>query len=240
MSTNTIHVLDHGFVTLRNLAGPTRRFGVRAFDADDVDVAQAARMSFEQMGEDRTYEQEIKLADYLLRNEHTSPFEMIQVWVEVKVPIFVDRQFVRHRTWRRNESSGRYITLPADWYIPKIVGGKAANKKQGQEDNLDPMMQDLFRERLDASCRSDYAAYLEFMKQGVAPEHARMLLHVNHYVHWIGNVDLSNLFHFLRLRTHHHAQVEAQMYGQAIVELLNPHLPGLMNLFDKYCRKDEA
>lgn len=251
----TKKVLDHGFVTLRNLAGPTRRsYDVqpaqehsltdslrvpRAFDADDIDPAQAARMSFEQMDSERTYDQDMKLNEYLLKNQHTSPFEMIQVWIEVKVPIFVDRQLVRHRTWRRNESSGRYVTLPAEWYVPQVVGGKAPNKKQGQEDNLDEATQEWFRRSLSSACAADYDIYLRAIEKGVAAEHARMLLHVNHYVHWLGNVDLANMFHFLSLRTHSHAQIEARVYGFAIVDLLRPHLPGLMALFDKHCRRPE-
>lgn len=234
-------VLDKGFVILRNVAGPTRRAfdggGERQFDAADIDPAQAARMSFEQMDSNRTYEQDMKLNKYLLVNDHTSPFEMIQVWIECKVPIFVDRQMVRHRTWSRNESSGRYITLPADWYIPLDVGGKAKDKKQGQEDNLDETTQIQFRTALDRHCQRGYTAYTNSIADGVAAEHARMFLSVNHYVHWIGSVNLGNLFKFLRLRTHSHAQIEAQFYANAIVELLRPHLPGLMGLFDEVVRK---
>ena len=162
---------------------------------------------------------------------------MIQVWLEVRVPIFIDRQLVRHRTWKRNESSGRYIVLPDMWYIPEVVGGKAANKKQGRDDNLDPETQAWFKGFLDQRCRDSYDAYLASIKQGVANEHARMFLHLNHYVHWIGSVDLHNLFHFLHLRCHSHAQIEAQKYGWAIVSLLEPHLPELMKLFHKHCVK---
>lgn len=261
----TVKVLDHGFVTLRNMAGPTRRQMMiggepyddgspklcdvpRPFDADDTDPANAARMSFDNMDSDvvtlrdgstrpRNVEDDYKLNEYLLANRHTSPFEMIQVWLEVKVPIFVDRQLVRHRTWRRSEQSARYTTLPSEWYIPEIVGAKAANKKQGQDDNLDFDMQNLFKSRLRALCGEGYAEYLYMIDHGVAPEHARMLLHLNHYVHWLGNVDLHNLFHFLALRTHEHAQIEAQRYAWAIVDLLRPHLPQLMGLFDKYCHR---
>lgn len=255
---NERKVLDHGFVKLRNLAGPTRRIeqssqwgspmGFRPFDADDTDVANAARLSFEQLDSEvivlkdggtrpRTYADDMKLNEYLLLNEHTSPFEMISVWLEVKVPIFVDRQMVRHRTWKRNESSARYITLPGDWYIPEVVGGKAPNKKQGQEDNLSAEAQDRFKSALDLASSTGYQCYLDAMAQGVAPEHARMFLRLNHYVHWLGNVDLSNLFKFMRLRAHSHAQIEAQRYAESIVELLRPHLPGLMELFDKHVRK---
>lgn len=246
-------VLDHGVVILRNLSGPTRRthnppkvFGEgddavefatqRPFDADDTDVANAARMSFEGSEQSRTYADEIKLARYLLKNGHTSPFEMIQVWLEVRVPVFVDRQLVRHRTWRRNESSGRYIVLPGEWYIPDTVGGKPLYKKQGQDDNLDTETQAWFKRQLNDACAASYSLYLEAISRGVAPEHARLALHLNHYVHWLGNVDLSNLFKFLGLRDHSHAQIEAQMYAKAIVTLLGPHLPGLMGIYREVIR----
>lgn len=236
MVTSSIPVLDHGYVRLRNLAGPNRRLD-QFFDADDIDPAQAARMSFDQMDSDRTYEEDMKLNKYLLKNRHTSPFEMIQVWVEVKVPIFVDRQLVRHRTWRRNESSGRYIVLPEEWYIPQVVGGKAPNAKQGQEDNLPIELQEDFQSSLRGQCRDGYQLYTHYISRGVAPEHARLFLHLNHYVHWLGNVDLANMFHFLSLRAHSHAQIEAQAYAFAIIDLLRPHLPGLMGLFDEVVKR---
>lgn len=230
--TNTVNVLDHGFVTLRNIAGPTRRPD-QPFDASDIDPAQAARMSFEQMDSERTYEQDMRLAKYLLTHGHTSPFEMVQVWVEVKVPIFVDRQMVRHRTWSRNESSGRYITLPEQWYIPDVLGAKASNKKQGRAEGLFPEAQAYYKSKLQGHCREGYDLYLEALNAGVAPEQARMFLSLNHYVHWVGTVDLSNMFKFLALRLGEDAQWEARQYAQAIVTLLRPHLPGMMQLFDE-------
>lgn len=246
--TFVVQVLDHGFVKLLNLAGPSRRAmedvnqhpSPRDFDADDRDPAQAARMSFEQFGSERTLEEDMKLARYLLKNGHTSPFEMIQVWIEAKVPIFVDRQLVRHRTWRRNESSGRYVVLPAEWYIPEIVGGRpVGGAKQGQSDTLPEHVQADFKHFLNLQCQIGYDEYCKFIDRGVAPEHARMFLHVNHYVHWLGNVDLGNLFHFLKLRAHSHAQIEAQAYANAIIALLRPHLPELMRLFDELVRIPE-
>jgi thymidylate synthase (FAD) len=233
----TLDILDHGFVTLRNLSGPTRR-AHQDFDASDRDPAQAARMSFDQMGEGiRTEEEDQKLARYLMKNWHTSPFEMVQVWLEMKMPIFVARQFVRHRTVRLNEVSGRYITLPEEWYIPSVVGGKAAGAKQGQADNLDEDTQNFFRGKLHQACQESYALYLEAMDLGVAPEHARMFLHLNHYTHWLWNQDLHNMMHFLSLRDHPHAQVEAQLYAQAITTLLRAHLPWSMQLYDEYRRR---
>lgn len=254
-------VLDHGMVRLRNLAGPTRRtfvdgstnnhgaFQDRPFDADDRDPAQAARISFEDgdFGDrqrDHTYAEDMRLAEYLLTNEHSSPLEMIQVWVEVKVPIFVDRQLVRYRTWRRNESSARYIVLPETWYIPEAADYvfRAKDKKQG---GVPIDMADTARVRLAMedvadlreTCSASWAAYQRSLARGVAPEQARIRLHLNHYVHWLGNVDLHNMFHMLRQRTHSHAQSETRKYGLAIIDLLRPHLPGLMDLFDKHVRR---
>jgi len=231
----TVKVLDHGFVKLRNLAGPTRR-EFQDFDADDTDPANTARMSFNNMDEDRTREADLKLADYLMRNKHTSPFEMVECWVEMKMPIFVARQFVRHRTVSINEVSGRYIQLPREWYIPEVVGGKPANAKQGQDNSLHPNIQKIFKEDLDSQCYLAYEKYEYYLKQGVAAEHARLFLHLNHYTHWIWKQDLHNLLHFLALRDHSHAQVESQKYARAIDHMIRRYLPHSMDLYDKYRR----
>jgi len=248
----TIKVLDHGFVRLRNLAGPTRRDSIhiighdddgggctvdrRPFDADDTDAPNAARMSFDQTDVDRTREQDLKLADYLMRNRHTSPFEMVQVWLEMKLPIFVARQFVRHRTVRLNEVSGRYVQLPAEWYIPETVGKAAESKKQGQTDGLADGTAGWFRAALDHCCHTGYTCYARAIKEGVAMEHARLFLHVNHYTHWLWNQDLHNMMHFLSLRDHSHAQIEAQAYAKAIDQLLRAQLPATMELYDRHRR----
>lgn len=249
MTQFTKKVLDHGFVTLRNLAGPTRRILKNKeiintdgmyyandfvnFDADDTDVANSARMSFNGTDVERSYEVEMKLNRYLMVNCHMTPFESIEVWLEMKLPIFVARQFVRHRTAALNEVSGRYVTLPAEWYIPEVVGGKPLNKKQGQSDTLSEIEQEQFRVALDRHCSRGYVAYTGAIDSGVAPEHARMFLSLNHYTHWLMKMNLRNLFHFLSLRKHAHAQIEAQQYALAIIELLEPHIPGLMALFNE-------
>lgn len=193
---NKIDVLDHGFVLLHNLAGPTRRTadfigdeekcGIeRAFDADDTDPANSARMSFNQMDSNRTREQDLKLAEYLMKNQHWTPFESIEVWIEMKLPIFVARQFVRHRTATLNEVSGRYVTLPEEWYIPDVVGAAAKDKKQGQTSGLDENVSKEFKAILNLQCQHSYELYTSFISQGVAPEHARLFLHLNHYTHWL-------------------------------------------------------
>lgn len=247
MQSNIIKVLDHGFVKLLNLSGPIPRVeglldeeGIRItseFNSRDIDPAICARISFDNFEEERTEEQDMKLVEYLIANRHNTPIEMTEVWLEMKLPIFVARQFVRHRTACINEVSGRYVQLPEEWYIPEVVGGKSTSgAKQGQEDNLDTETQDWFKSKLDIACASDYEDYVESLAKGVAPEHARMFLHVNHYTHWVWKQDLNNLMHFLALRLDKHAQVEARCYAQAIYDLLAIHLPQTMKLFDKYKR----
>lgn len=244
---NEIEVLDHGFVKLRNLGGPVRRplevitdfhdgITLRPFDADDIDPAITARISFDNLDEVRTKEEDMRLVEYLIKNNHNTPLEMIEVWLEMKLPIFIARQFVRHRTATINEVSARYAVLPAEWYIPEVVGGKASSNKQGQENNLAEDMQSYFKDALNSQCASSYKMYKYYLEQGVAPEHARMFLHVNHYTHWVWKQDLHNLMHFLALRLDIHAQVEARAYAQAIYDLLAQYLPETMKLFDKYRR----
>lgn len=230
MAITTLSVLDHGFVTLRNIAGPTRR-SMQQFDADDTDIANSARMSFDQTDSGRGYEVEMKLNRYLLTHKHMTPFESIEVWLEMKLPIFVARQFVRHRTAVLNEVSGRYVTLPKEWYIPEVVGAAPVDKKQGQSTGLNPVVQNTFQTLLNHHCATGYNQYTEAISSGVAPEHARLFLSLNHYTHWLWKQDLRNLLHFLALRCDSYAQVEAQAYANAIVSLLEPQIPGLMSLF---------
>lgn len=254
----TVPVHRHGFVTLRNAAGPTRRDGVqeweengerfrdsgRPFDADDTDPANAARMSFDGMDSGRSRDADLKLAAYLMRNWHTSPFEMVQIWLEMKLPIFVARQLVRHRTVRLNEVSGRYVTLPAEWYIPDVsdVVLQAADKKQGGKpvdmDDPDQVRRAmLYRERLNQNCERCYASYERSIDDGIAMEQARLDLHLNHYTHWLWNQDLHNLFHMLSLRDHSHAQGEAQVYARAIDQLVRRVLPECFRLYDEFRRR---
>jgi thymidylate synthase (FAD) len=224
---NTIKVLDHGFVKLLNISSPVNRelTEENPFSARDIDPAKCARISFNNFEQEREENLDLKLVKYLIENQHWTPIEMTEVWVEMKLPIFVARQFVRHRTACINEVSGRYVTLPKEFYIPNIVGGKATNNKQGQTDNLNYETQRWFQETLEFNCENSYRDYEEAIFQGVAPEHARLLLHLNHYTHWIWKQDLRNLISFLNLRLHSHAQIEAREYAQAILNLVSKQLP---------------
>lgn len=227
-----IPVLDHGFIKLLNIAGPTRRSDV-VFDGSDIDPAQTARISFDNLHEDRTQEQDLKLVRYLHSNKHTTPIEMIDIYLEMKLPFFVARQFIRHRTISVNEVSARYTQLPNDFYIPEVVGGKpVGGVKQGQSDTLSEKTQNSFKNSLTRQCKESYIEYEYYLNQGVAPEHARMFLHMNFYTHWVWKQDLHNLMHFLRLRDHSHAQLEARLYAQAIKAVLRQHLPESMAMLD--------
>jgi len=136
-----------------------------------------------------------------------------------------------------NEVSARYVQLPEEWYIPEVVGGKSiSGAKQGQEDNIPLLVQERFKATLNEMCKEGYTLYNFELSQGVAPEHARLFLHVNHYTHWLWKQDLHNLMHFLALRLDSHAQVEARVYAQAVYDLLSLQLPKTMELFDKYRR----
>lgn len=238
--TRTIYCLDHGFVRLRNIAGPTRRTSLE-FDATDIDAPNAARFSFEgQDKEGRSEQADLRLADYLLRNWHTGPFEQIVVWLEMKLPIFVARQFVRHRTARLNEASGRYVQLPREFYIPDVetVLMQADDKKQGGRP-VTPEERYIALEyirNLATQCAYSYELYKEAIFNNIAMEQARLFLHLNHYTHWIYQIDMHNLMNLLARRDHGHAQNEAQVYAQAIDQLIRRVLPHTMELYDKYRR----
>ena len=234
---NEIKCLDYGFVKLLNVSSAIPRD--IGYNARDTDPATCARISFDNFDEERTEGQDLKLVEYLIKNRHNTPIEMTEIWLEMKLPVFVARQFMRHRTFTFNEVSARYVQLPEEWYIPEIVGGKSTTgAKQGQENNLSSLRQEKFKLMLDSVCKESYNLYNFYISEGVAPEHARMFLHMNHYTHYICKVDLHNMLHFLSLRLHSHAQVEARIYAQAIYDLLEQVLPRTMELFNTY-RKEQ-
>lgn len=247
-------VLDKGFVRLLNISGAVRRTlpegyslsenvseqdtPERDFDACDTDPALVARTSFAKGMQEHTQLQDEQLVEYLIRNNHTTPLEFTTVVLEFKMPLFVARQVMRHRTASINEVSGRYVTLPNDWYIPEVVRGKHnGGNKQGSEDNLPIEWQTTFKERLQDACLFSYDNYLEALEVGICPEQARMFLHLNHYTQFVWKQDLHNLMHFLSLRLDEHAQWEVRQYAEAIYELLKEHLPKSMEWFDTYQRK---
>lgn len=243
MIERTIKVLDHGYVTLRNISGPTRRLDSE-FDGDDIDPANSARFSFDGADQEgRARKADLKLTRYLMANHHSTPVEMVQVWLEMKLPLFIARQFCRHRQVSINEVSARYSQLPNEFYIPHPakVGVQSKSNKQARDVGSHLSVQEdsnatEFSFDLQMHCDRSYALYEKSLGSGVPRELARLALPVNIFTKWLWKQDLHNMMHFLRLRLHSHAQYEARCYAQAIYDLLLQVLPFSMQLFDEYRR----
>jgi len=239
-----IKVLDKGYVKLLNVAGPYRR-QEKPCDGDDTDFAKVARISYQGDDDSHTREQDLKLADYLIKNKHTTPIEMIETWWEVKLPLFVARQLIRHRTISVNEMSARYTVMPDEFYIPEPINVGVQHETNKQGSNLVGVAREnmeyaeAFCGHLEEHSRHSYEMYEIALKAGVPRERARCFLPVNVYTRWIWKQDLWNLMHFLRLRLHSHAQFESRLYAEAKFELLKLYLPESCTMFDKHIRVKE-
>ena len=167
-----------------------------------------------------------KLINYLMKNRHTSPFESVTFTFEVKAPIFVFRQWHRHRTWSFNEISARYAELPEEFYVPaidKITTQSKNNKQQRTDDQLDDAVR--VAEQIDEACHEAFRRYKYLLDMGTPRELARTVLPVATYSKMFATIDLHNLLGFLRLRDHSHAQYEIQVYAQAMLQLIEPIVP---------------
>lgn len=205
-------VLDHGFVRLVDHMG------------SDMAIVRAARVSYD--AEPRNDGSDEKLIGYLMRNRHTSPFEAVTLTFEVKAPIFVFRQWHRHRTWSFNEVSARYAELPEEFYAPAAdqITTQSASNKQMRTTEQHPRAQD-WRMVMTGHNAVAFDMYRSMLADGVPRELARSVLPVATYSRMFATVDLHNLFHFLRLRLHEHAQHEIRVYAQAMLELIEPVVP---------------
>jgi thymidylate synthase (FAD) len=229
-----IPVLDHGFVRVIDYMG------------DDAAVVQAARVSYGRGT--RAANEDRGLIRYLLRHRHSTPFEMCEIKFHVKLPIFIARQWIRHRTANVNEYSARYSILDREFYLPapdQLAAQSAANR-QGRGDVLEgaeaARVLDLLRE--DATRNYDH--YLEMLnedtdgaprdpaRQGLARELARMNLTLNAYTQWYWKTDLHNLLHFLSLRADAHAQYEIRVYAEAMLGVLEAWVPLCAEAFRDY------
>jgi thymidylate synthase (FAD) len=221
---NEIKLLDHGHVRLVDHMG------------SDLSIVRSARVSYD--AEWRTGEDEgkdAKLIDYLLRNKHTSPFESVTFTFDVKAPIFVFRQWHRHRTWSFNEVSARYAELPEEYYVPavdKITTQAKDNKQMRTEDQLEDAVR--VAEMIDSVGHQAFRAYKYMLDIGAPRELARSVLPVGTYSHMFATVDLHNLLHFLRLRDHSHAQYEIRVYAQAMLQLIEPIVPVTVEAFRRH------
>ncbi len=215
--------LDKGFVRLIDVMG------------DDRAIVQAARVSY---GEGtRTPSDDRKLIRYLMRHRHTSPFEMVEFKFHIKLPIFVARQWIRHRTANVNEYSGRYSILPEEFYEPALeqIRPQSPANKQGRASTPLPEAQaEAILERLRRTQQALYAEYQELLAQNVARELARINLPLSLYTEWYWKIDLHNLFHFLRLRLDEHAQYEIRVYARAIAEIVKAVVPLAWEAFEDY------
>jgi thymidylate synthase (FAD) len=212
---NEINVLNHGLVRLVDHMG------------SDLSIVRSARVSYDaewRAGADEG--KDAKLIDYLVKNHHTSPLECVQFTFEVKAPIFVFRQWHRHRTWSFNEVSARYSELPREYYVPEIsqITTQSASNKQMRTDEIHREA-DWAQTLILSQCESAFNAYDKLLASGVPRELARGVLPVNTYSHMFATVDLHNLANFLRLRLHEHAQYEIMVYAEAMLKLIEPIVP---------------
>lgn len=211
-------VLDYGYVKLLDVMG------------SDEDIVDAARISYDRRGktEDRN------LIRYLLRHKHTSPFEMAELKFELKMPIFVARQWVRHRTANMNEVSARYTQLPAEMFVPEEVAIQSTDNKQGRgafhSSNM-ALKSDISRQNNAA-----YIAYDVLLQNDVSRELARGVLPLNIYTKFVWKMDLHNLMHFLNLRLDPHAQKEIRDYAEVIEKLVALKFPITYEAFVDYVR----
>lgn len=215
-------VLDRGFVRLVDYMG-----------GDDA-IVQAARVSY---GEGTKRIQEDRgLIRYLMRHRHTTPFEMVEFKFHVKLPIFVARQWIRHRSANVNEYSGRYSVMKEEFYVPpeEEVQKQSKSNKQGRSGELPAELRGKFLEYLNSSQKESYEHYAEFIESGVARELARIGLPLSLYTEWYWKIDLHNLFHFLKLRMDLHAQKEIRDYAIVMGDIVRAVTPLAYEAFEDY------
>ncbi len=231
-----IPILDHGFVRVVDYMG------------DDNAIVQAARVSYgkgtKQVNQDRG------LINYLMRHWHTTPFEMCEIKFHVKLPMFVARQWIRHRTANVNEYSARYSILDKEFYVPapELLAPQSSKNHQGRTEGarLSPEEEARVLDILKTDGNLTYQHYEELMnsdaqgnvldesKDGIARELARMNLTMNYYTQWYWKVDLHNLMHFLMLRADSHAQYEIRVYADAMLDILKKWVPFAYDAFMEY------
>ena len=227
-------VLDHGFVRVIDYMGT------------DSSIVQAARVSYG--AGTKKVNEDAGLINYLLRHRHTTPFEMCEIKFHIKLPIFIARQWIRHRTANVNEYSGRYSIMDKEFYLPKAEHLAAQSKQnhQGRGETLSGVEADRALEILEKDSIEAYKHYEELLngdeagnihdesKQGLARELARMNLPVNFYTQWYWKIDLHNLLHFLALRADSHAQYEIRAYADVMLDMVKRWVPITYNAFMDY------
>lgn len=224
-----IRVHEHGFVALVDVMPRLAPEGQTA----DAAIVQAARVSYgagtKKVHEDRG------LIRYLLRHRHTTPFEMVEFKFHVAMPIFIARQWIRHRTANVNEYSARYSIVPDRFYVPKRedVRAQSTLNRQGGDEPIDDATADAFVSYLEKA-EALHKDYLALTERGLARELARIGLPQSVYTEWYWKIDLHNLLHFLSLRIDPHAQKEIRDFGEAMLRLVEPIVPLTIEAFRDY------
>ena len=218
--TRYVKVLDKGFVGLIDHMG-----------SDDA-VVQAARVSYgtgtKKVREDRG------LIRYLMRHEHTTPFEMCEVKFHIRLPIFVMRQLIRHRTASVNEYSGRYSVMTDEFYVPKTIELQSTTNKQGREGLYSKAETSGFQDMMNDMHTKAYETYEQFIEEDMARETARAILPVSNYTETYWKCNLKNFLHMAWLRMDSHAQWEIRMFADAMYGLVEPLFPAVCEAFEDY------
>ena len=223
MSNTAINVLDHGFVRLVDHMG------------SDLSIARNARVSYDaewRAGKDSG--SDARLINYLYSNGHNTPFEAVTFTFDVKAPIFVFRQWHRHRTQSFNELSARYRELPEEFYTPEFdqITTQSTDNKQMRTEQQNINV-DFIQKTMRENNKSAFKNYKAMLEAGCPRELARSVLPVATYSHMFATVNLHNLFRFLGERLHPHAQYEIRVYAEAMLELIRPIVPVAVAAFEK-------
>jgi thymidylate synthase (FAD) len=220
--------LNAGFVRLVDFMG------------GDEFIVQAARVSYGKGT--KSVKENSGLIRYLMRHLHTTPFEMVELKFHVKLPIFVARQWIRHRTANVNEYSGRYSVMKDEFYVPEheaIHFQSLMNKQGRREEEVPPELRQNVINILTETQRELFTEYEQLLESDIARELARINLPLSLYTEWYWKIDLHNLFHFLRLRIDPHAQYEIRVYAEAMAEITKRVVPLAWEAFEDYMLKSE-
>ena len=217
-------VLDEGFVSVVDYMG------------NDKAIAEAAWVSTKKNSEDvKDIE---RIINYMMRNGHTSPFEMCEIKLHVKLPIFVARQWIRHRTANVNEYSGRYSKMPNEFYCPENWHTQSKTNNQGSNKEDVVILEKHLGSKTVTVPEDCFNLYEELLEAGVSKEEARIHLPLSTYTEWFWKIDLHNLFHFLQLRNDPHAQKEIREYAYAIEQIVGAWVPIAYNAYVKKVNRD--
>jgi len=218
----TFQVLDKGHIRLVDYNGTDKR------------IVQSARVSY---GEGtKTVREDKGLIDYLLRNGHYSPFEMVNFTFHIKAPILTMRQLIRHRTAHVNEISGRYSVLKDEFYLPNRnrLAKQSRDNKQGSGELYSPSESERLINAMEIEQKDSYTSYKAYLRNDMAKELARINLPLSTYTEWYWSIDLRNLMNFLKLRMDTHAQYEIRAYAEVMYDIVNKICPYTMESFKNH------